>query len=167
MKQFQQLYEDGIRLGMCEKFRKKWDDNTTLDDLCQMFYAGQDFCIEHNYPSIEQILSLDEKILENHGIYASGKHQVNTCRKTIILGNADVELTVPDYQEVLDIYVRHNAHLTLSMGKYTYAYISIFDDASVSVVNKGIGARLCASQFGGNIRDEELFDKISKKRIKK
>ena len=167
MNQFEQLRKDGIQLGMCEKFRNLWNENTTLDDLCQMFYSGQDFCIEHNYPSIEQILSLDEDVLVKHHIYASGKHKVSTTEKMIILGDADVELVVPDYRQIPDIYVRHNAHLTISLGKYAFAYVSVFDNGSVSVTSKEIGARLCASQFGGNIRNEELFAKIIGKRIRK
>ena len=161
MKRFEQLKNDGIEHGMCSKFREEWDD-PSVDDVCSYFFRGMDFCIENNWPSVYQIkeaLTFEEA--SSHGIYyADGKSigQLQVCA----LGDAAVHVFVPA-MTTCDIYARHKSKVHLHIGAGARCYVSMYDSSTVFVDEKGKGAKLRSSYFGGFIMGAPQFDIIHDK----
>lgn len=161
MKRFEQLKIDGIEHGMCLKFREEWDD-PSVDDVCSYFFRGMDFCIENNWPSVDQIkeaLTFEEA--SSHGIfYASGKAvgMLQVCA----LGDATVHVYVPD-MTTCDVYARHNSKVHLHVGARAKCYVSVLDNSAVFVDKKEDGAKIKASRFSGVIYEPHMFDIIHEK----
>lgn len=164
MDKIELLKQDGIAIGMCQKFCDMWT-NPTTDDLFRMYYMGMDFCIEHDWPSVEKLKELyDTSTLKKHGVIVSDGDVVG-MHKMAILDNAEVHIHVPAYG-MCDIYVRHNSKVHLHLDYSSFCYVSVYDNAKVVVEEKRDHARLGCSLFGGSIGQKDLYDKINRKNNK-
>lgn len=146
---------------MCAKFKDSWGKPTT-EDLCRRFFAGMDFCIEHDWPKVDTMKELfDADEAAKYGVYfADGvsKNQEHVC----VLGDAEVHIYVPAYG-VCDVYARHNSKVHLHIGKKAFCYVSILDNATVFPEDKADGAQIKSSQYGGTIYEPHIFDTIHDK----
>ena len=161
MDKYQKLKEDGIAHGMCEKFQNEWVEPTAAE-LCRMFFRGSDFCIEHDWPSMEmarKFFSIEE--LTANGIYiedGTSEGQSNVA----VLDNAEVHIYVAPFK-ICDVYARHNSKVHLHLSTGSFCYISVLDNAEVHVDEKMGGARLKASYYSGSIVEPDMFDTIHDK----
>lgn len=162
MDKYQKLKEDGIAHGMCQKMQDEWKEGLSGEGLFRMYFRGMDFCIEHDWPSLETIhefFSAEE--LAEHGIYiANGTSEGQS--NVAVLGDAEVHIYVKPF-DVCDIYVRHNSKVYIHLSTGSYCYISILDNSEVHVVEKEGGARICASYYSGYVAEPNMFDKIHDK----
>lgn len=161
MDKFEQLKQDGIAHGMCEKFQKEWD-NPCLAELCSFFFRGMDFCIEHNWPDMELAKQVfDAAELAEYGIFiksGTARNKMNVCT----LDEATVHVYVPDLG-TCDIYARHNSKVHIHLGYKAYCYVSVLDNAEVFVEEKEELAKIKASRFSGLIHEPHMFDTIHDK----
>ena len=161
MDKYKHLKEDGIAHGMCQKMQDEWVE-PNLAQLCRMLFRGMDFCIEQDWPSVEQMKSVaPAEEAARYGVYyedgvASG--QVNICA----LGDAAVHVYVPAFG-TCDIYARHNSKVYVHLAEHAFCYVSVLDNANVFVEEKARASRISASFFGGTIHNKELFDTIHDK----
>lgn len=150
-----------IALGMCDKFQSKWEngEQKSVKELCRLFHAGQDFCIEHDFPSVDDILSFGDSPKE-YGVYATdgvSKYQTSV----VAVGNAVVDVYVSD--SVCDITARHNSSIRLHLRGKSLCYVSAHDNCRIFVEEKDNTSRLCMSYWAGTIENENKFDKINHK----
>lgn len=160
----ERLFEEGIRLGMCDKFRDRWDKPTTKD-LCRMFFEGMDFCIENDYPSlsiIKELYSPDE--LSQYGVHISDGDSIGQ-NHICVLGESNVNIFIPK-NKVCRVYARHNCNVHLHLDEGAFCYISILDKANIFIDKKESGATLKCSFFSGEINNKDLFDTINYKTTK-
>lgn len=139
MNRSEYLKEKARSIGLCDQWYKEWGDSNDCVSLIDKFVAGQDFCIEHNFPSLEDIERLftrDE--LRSCGVYLNEKDVLveSSCR-AIVLGDSSIRLDY-GYLDVADIYIRHNSSAEIHVDADALVYINIYDNASVHVVSKGI-----------------------------
>lgn len=159
-----ELIRTGRELGMCDKFMGRLEAGPmSRQDMFGLFHAGLDFCIEHNWPSIDFINeAFTDLELSKAGIYKRGDCLSENQKNVVAIGNATVDVYVGN-SGVTDIYCRHNSTINLHLGDNAFCYISVHDNGTVNVISKGAGARLCTSLFSGTINQQELFDKIHRK----
>lgn len=154
MEQFEKIKEDAIALGLCQQWQDDWG-NPDLEKMCRFFHRGQDFCIKHNFPSIETIKQYQGQI-EQYGIY-TGKGVSKKQSYVVALGDADITVEV---RNVTNITVRHNATIHLSVYGKCLCYVSALDNCKIIVEHKDDNSRLCMSYWGGDIVGKEYFDRI-------
>ena len=161
MEKYEVLLNEGVKLGMCAKFRDSWGMPNTAE-LAHKMFAGMDFCIEHDYPKLSLLQQLyTPQETELYGIYiadGTSKGQLNVC----VLGEAEVHVYVPA-NGICDVYARHDSKVHLHLGEKAFCYVSILDHSAIFVEEKEEGAQLKASHFGGVINDPHMFDTIHEK----
>lgn len=157
----EKIKQDGIALGMCEKYRDNWGE-PDIRDLCRFFHAGQDFCIEHNFPKLELLQEYSNDIAR-YGIWAKDGKSVNQPH-VVSVGSSIVTV---ETSIATSIYARHNSTVELVLNEGAHCYISALDDCKVIVVSKHPNSRLCMSYWSGKVIGEEYFDKINYKLDKK
>ncbi len=157
MDQFEKIKQDAIAHGLCEQWQNEWG-NPDLEQMCRFFHRGQDFCIQHNFPSIETIKQYQGQI-EQYGIYTCGG--VSDSQPYVVaLDNTDIRVEVRD---VTDLTVRHNATAHLYLFGKCMCYVSAWDNCKIIVEHKDTNSRLCMSYLGGEITGREYFDRIYNK----
>ena len=155
----EQLKNEAISLGLCQEWQNKWGD-PDVDTLCDKFIRGLDFCIKHDFPKVEYIIAnFSEQDLSRNGIYVEGKHEAKAQKHIVVMGDADVDIYVPEYS-ICDIYARHDSKVRLHLDDRSWGYITVLDNATVEVVRKGDGAKIKSSFFSGTIVNKEQFDTI-------
>lgn len=158
MDRFELLKQDGIAHGMCEKFQNEWD-NPCLAELCSFFFRGMDFCIEHNWPDMELAKQVfDAAELADYGIFiksGTARNKMNVCT----LEDSEVHVYIPDLG-MCDIYARHNSKVHIHIGYKAFCYVTVLDNAEVSIDEKEEWAQVKASHFSGHIHEPYKFDAI-------
>ena len=111
MEELQERYKkEAVGLGLC----KQWTDDWGTPDQIQLidkFKRGLDFCIKHNWPTVEDIQkNFPDELLKSQGIYVSNGTSVNQ-EEVIVMGAAKVivKTSCP-----CDLTVRHNSTDNLS-----------------------------------------------------
>ena len=157
----QRLKREAIELDACNEGINSWGE-PTMQDLCEKFHKYQDFCIDKNWPSIDDFESVPINMLLEHGIAHRGKHTMTSPNHIVVLGDADVTIAVPDFG-VYRVYARHSSKVHLKLGAHSHVYISMLDKCEVDVMCKRHDSRLACSHFGGKIKTPMYFDKINEK----
>ena len=157
----ERIRRDGIALGMCEKYRDNWGE-PDIQGLCRFFHAGQDFCIENNFPQLELLQEYADDIAP-HGIWAKDGASINQ-RHVVSVGASKVSV---ETNIITSIYARHDSTVKLILNEGAHCYITALDNCKVIVEKKHPKSRLCMSFYSGDIVGEELFDKINYKQDKK
>lgn len=153
----EKIKQEGIKLGMCDKFVEMWGE-PDIKKLCEFYFRGQDFCIEKDFPSLELLKEYADETAQ-YGLYAKNGNSVGQSHVAVL---GDAEVTV-DVNSVTDLTVRHNAVVVVRLYGKCLCYISSHDNCKVIVDHKDPQSRLCMSHWGGEVLNKEMFDKINYK----
>lgn len=155
----EELKQQAIEYGLCEQWQQEWGDPTTAD-LCDKYIRGLDFCIKHEYPTVEYLDEHFKGKVEQYGIYIN--EEATSIGQTDVVVNGDSKVDI--YSPIVSsIYVRHNSKIRLYVPAQAFVYVSMFNDCTVEVIEKGEGAKICVSLFGGTIVNEEKITRIHHK----
>lgn len=127
------LKRKAINLGLCKEWTSQWG-NPCMDDLVEMYIEGIDFCILNNYPSNDYIEDIFGKVAENHGVFTNTTIDVTNPDVAILNGKTKGYIKLTGYAS-RDIYARHNSVVTIEITDQARAFIRVFDNASVKVIN--------------------------------
>lgn len=158
----EELKQQAIECGLCKQWQAEWGTPTTKD-LCDKFIRGIDFCIKHNYPSIDYMDKHFKGKVEQYGIYINEEAISQGQSDIIANGNSKIDVYAP---AVCDIYVRHNSHIRLRVPRNGFVYVSMFDNCTLEVVEKGENAEICVSLYGGEIINGKLVTRVYNKQLK-
>lgn len=131
------LKQKAIALGLCKEWTNGWK-SPDLDSLCEMYVTGIDFCIKNDYPSTDYIKKNFGKIAEDHGIFVDINTELDNPDIAILLGKSKSKINISGYVS-RDIYVRHNSEAVITLNDHSIAFVRVFNNAKVKVVNKGYG----------------------------
>lgn len=151
-----QLKQEAIRLGACDEGIASWGD-PNVEDLCRKYFKYQDFCIKHNWPTVDEIKTADQNIVRKHGIFVTGKEIAHSLKDIAVIGDAEVSVHV---MEPCNVTVRHNGIAKIFVESDVLCYVDIHDNAKVKVCYKEANARVVVSYFGGTIENKDSVDKI-------
>lgn len=152
----EELKQQAIEYGLCEKWQREWG-KPTIADLCDKFIKGLDFCIKHNYPTIDYLDRHFKGKVEQYGIYINERAVSHSQLYVVANGDSVVDVYA---STVCSVYARHNSHIRLYVPAEAFMYVSMFDDCTIEVVEKGDGATICVSLFGGTIKNENMITRI-------
>lgn len=130
----EELKKKAIALDLCKEWTDGWV-NPNLDELCEMFISGIDFCIKNDYPSLEYIKKHFGVIAENHGIFVDTEINLHNPDVAILMGSTKGSIKLSGYTS-RDIYVRHNCEVNIKVKDKAKAFIRVFDNAKVTVENE-------------------------------
>lgn len=155
------IKREGKQFGMCAEFRNNWGTPTTKE-LCDKYFAGMDFCIQHDFPSLETLHRLYEpNELSKYGVFISDGSVKNSLH-VATLDNSIVDVYVGDYK-VCDVYARHRSQVRIHLGNHAIAYVNLYDNASVMIKEKSANSSIKCFQYGGVIHEPHLFNNIYNK----
>lgn len=147
------MKDEAIKLGLCQQRTKEWKDGTSKDEMVRKFIRGIDFCIEHNWPSVQVIKRDFGDVIHNHGVYAD--ENVVACNAPIIILNgecvAELEYT---WTAAGEVYVRHKSKAKISVRGVARCFVSVYDESEVSVECEE-GAKCFIYLYGGHVKSKD------------
>lgn len=158
----EELKQMAIENGLCEQWQREWG-TPTLKELCEKYIKGLDFCIKHDYPSLQYLNEHFRGKTERYGIYIN-EEAYSWCQRNVVL-NGKSRITVQT-NTVTDITVRHESVVCVEAYDDAFVYVSLHDNSRLVINHKDENARICVSLFSGKIDNPELVDKIHDKNKK-
>ncbi len=152
------LRSSAISLGLCQQWQSEWQSDKTPDELIRMFRRGQDFCIAHDFPTLETIRAcFSPSDLERNGIYLDADLDTDTDSQSsdpenphattlqngtyIFLGTCRGTVRFPRWSAAI-LYVRHDSHLHIEAGDFSRIQIHLYDTATALPASVSPTARL-------------------------
>lgn len=129
-----QLKDQAVSLGLCRQWQSEWDEDRTDSQLAVMFRKGQDFAIQHDFPSLDFIRqNFPSPILEANGIYVDAVAEERLLNGTyILLGDCNVTLNFPRWTAAI-VYLRHNSRATINAAEFCKIQIRLYDQSEAEV----------------------------------
>ena len=97
MKLQEELKQMAIVHGLCAQWQREWG-NPDLAGLCDKYIRGLDFCIKHDFPSIEYMEKHFRGKVEDYGIYINDDMVSVNQKNVVIIGSSIIikEVTIED-----------------------------------------------------------------------
>ena len=158
----QDIITEAKRNGICPEWAADFANNPTVAHLCERYFAGSDWAIEHDFPSIEMLRAFRGQT-ERHGIYTdySGETSRGVCA---FFGDSVASISASGY-DVKSVIVRHNSALVISARDNAIIDVTVLDNARVMVHQEG-AAQVTVYRYGGHILGNgKIIEKSFKKDI--
>lgn len=129
------MRKEAVGLGLCGKWQEKWTKDTDVDGMLDMFVDGQDFCIKHDWPSVDVLKKYGGGRLRAHGVYADEEFEARNVRTVIAVGGCKGMVTADDRQ-VTTVYARHGSKVRIEAKGEARVFVMLYDEAGVEVESK-------------------------------
>lgn len=147
----EELKDKAVSLGLCTEWTNGWG-NPDKDELCDKYVRGIDFAIKHNYPSLDEMKSNFDGIMQKHGIYVS--EDISLLNPSMVIANGGCTGEVYyDRFSVGRMYVRHDSNLTVTVTGNAKVFISLYDLTKINIICKE-GAKVYVYRYGGSLEYE-------------
>lgn len=150
----QALKESAMSLGMCEDGISSWLDYKSLDELCEHYWEGIEFIIQHpGWPSNKWLLdNVGITTLNNHGIYIDD-NVVETSPKRMVFNGHCVGKVFAEGFSAPDLYVRNDSEVEVTATDASIVHVNVYDDARLNVRCDKF-AKCFIYQYGGTVTYE-------------
>lgn len=132
----QQLKQDGISKNMCRNGQIEFEKCLNIKQLSALFFKDIDFCIGHDFPTLDFFRNNFKGLCEPYGIYIDDNVEINNQRNIALNGNCSALLEY-DVCGVYQVYIRHTSQVSIVADAYTHIVIDIFDDAYLAISTVG------------------------------
>lgn len=149
----EELKAKAIGLGLCVPWQEGWG-TPTKEELVAKYIKGLDFCIEHDYPSVQYMKQHFDGIMQKQGVFADDmvdEHISTPIRKIVVLNGSSCGNIKCSGYSVVSIYVRHTSKVNIMAEEHSNITIFVYDSARVIVGNRGVG-RVSVIQHGGGVK---------------
>lgn len=125
-------------MGFCVKFQELWREDFTRTELIDLYRRGIEFCIEHDWPSVEFIKNHFERDMLREGrVYVDDDFGVVNGESGVYVFNGTSNGTVEFGRfETATIYVRHSSNVVINARGLSRVFVEVYDDSSVTINQK-------------------------------
>lgn len=123
--------EKAVSLGLCNQWQQEWEDNSSKEVLIEKYLRGIDFCMKHNYPSVDFIKEKFGDTINAFGIYVDTDALIVNKHMTVLLGNSNARVSMQGV--VGEIYVRHQTNMSLVATNYAKVWVNALDFTKVRI----------------------------------
>lgn len=122
------IIEQAKKQGICVEWHKDMQQNPTLETLCEMFFKGDDWAMDNNFPTPEMLRAFPETA--QYGLFVDTSYQGNAPQRIAFFGDSDTVLDSDGYQ-VSEIYLRQNSRLKITAKGMSKIFITALDNTVI------------------------------------
>ena len=143
-----QLKQDGIAKGLCSQYQGLIDRSQSIEALVRLFIRGIDFCIKHDYPTLEFMRENFKGKSEPYGGYVDDEITgLRNAPDVVLNGNCKALLEYDEYS-VSRLYVRHGSQAAINVSDHAMLTIDAFDNSHLVVAVAGGNAQVLVNKYG-------------------
>ena len=127
-------------MGFCSKFQELWREDFTRTELIDLYRRGIEYCIEHDWPSVEFIKNhFSRDMLRKGRVYVDDDFGFVAGESGVYVFNGTSNGTV-DFErfDTATIYVRHNSNVVINAGGLSRVFVEVYDNSSVTINQKDV-----------------------------
>lgn len=120
------------KFGLCAEWYKEMLSVTTYKQLAEMYFDGDDWSMEKDFPSLSLLRQHKGAILPYRMVVDSVLEKFKNCLRIAFFGNSDAEITYTDYS-VGNVIVRHASKVKIIAFGSSKVFINLLDEAEIEV----------------------------------
>lgn len=129
--ELQEIYIQAIENGLCHEWQERMKSDLSLKNLCEMYFDGDDFSMEKDFPNLETLRNFKGKT-ELHGLFTAYVGIPNILSKMAFFGDSDVKLNYNGFS-VSQLILRHNTKAKITASDNAIVIINILDSAELEI----------------------------------
>ena len=122
---------DAKKYGLCAEWYRKMLSVTTYKQLADMYFDGDDWSMEKDFPSIELLRKHKGDILP-YGLVVDSTEKFENNFRIAFFGNSESEISYSGYS-VGNVIVRHQSKVKIKASGSSKVFVNLIDEASVEV----------------------------------
>ena len=123
---------DAKKYGLCAEWYKKMLSVTTYKQLAEMYFDGDDWSMEKDFPSLSLLRQHKGAILPYGLVVDSIFEKFENNFRIAFFGNTETEISYTDYA-VGNVIVRHQSKVKIKAKGNAKVFVNLIDEARVEV----------------------------------
>lgn len=116
---------------LCREYQEKMKNDSSLENLCQMYFEGDDWSMENDFPDLKVLREFKGKS-DIYGLHTDFVGAKENERKAAYFGESKVELSYDKFS-VSTLILRHNSKAKITVKDHAILIINILDNAEVEI----------------------------------
>ena len=126
-----EIAQDAKKYGLCAEWYRKMLSVTTYKQLAEMYFDGDDWSMEKDFPSIELLRKHKGGILP-YGLVVDSTEKFENNFRIAFFGNSESEIYYSDYA-VGNVIVRHQSNVKIKASGNAKVFVNLIDEARVEI----------------------------------
>ena len=122
---------DAKKYGLCAEWYKKMLAVTTYKQLADMYFDGDDWSMEKDFPSLS-ILRQHKGAILPYGLVVDSTEKFENNFRIAFFGNSESEISYTDYA-VGNVIVRHQSKVKIKASGSSKVFVNLIDEARVEI----------------------------------
>ena len=122
---------DAKKYGLCAEWYKKMLTVTTYKQLADMYFDGDDWSMEKDFPSLS-ILRQHKGAILPYGLVVDSTEKFDNNFRIAFFGNSETEISYSDYA-VGNVIVRHQSKVKIKASGSSKVFVNLIDEARVEI----------------------------------
>ena len=119
------------KYGLCAEWYKKMLAVTTYKQLAEMYFDGDDWSMEKDFPSLSILRKHKGSILP-YGLVVDSTEKFENNFRIVFFGNSETEISYSDYA-VGNVIVRHQSKVKIKASGSSKVFVNLIDEARVEI----------------------------------
>ena len=119
------------KYGLCAEWYKKMLAVTTYKQLAEMYFDGDDWSMEKDFPSLSILRKHKGSILP-YGLVVDSTEKFENNFRIAFFGNSESEISYSDYA-VGNVIVRHQSKVKIKASGNAKVFVNLIDEARVEI----------------------------------
>ncbi|WP_426473449.1 hypothetical protein [Chryseobacterium balustinum] len=116
---------------LCKPWQEKMKNDSSLENLCKMYFAGDDWSMENDFPNLETLRAFKGKS-DVFGIHTDFIGSNVNEFEAAYFGDSDVRLMYDGFS-VGKLILRHNTKAKIQTKDNAVLFINLLDNAEVEI----------------------------------
>lgn len=132
---------------LCKPYLAEMTKATEIKPLCEMYFRGDDWAMENDFPALEVLRKFKGKS-DEHGLHTDFKGKLENQKQIALFGKSEAELNYTDFF-VGNLIVRHDAKAKIEARGNAFLVVNLLDAALVEIKTFE-NAKVLVFQYGTN-----------------
>lgn len=117
--------------GICNEWHEQMLQNPSVENLCKMFFKGDDWAIENNFPSVEMLEQFKGET-EPYGLFLDHTGKVESKDYLAVFGNSEVSVEYNGFS-VSKLILRQNSKAKIVAKDCAFLIVKVLDNAEIEI----------------------------------
>ena len=119
------------KYGLCAEWYRKMLAVTTYKQLADMYFDGDDWSMEKDFPSLS-LLRQHKVAFLPYGLVVDSTEKFENNFRIAFFGNSESEISYSDYS-VGNVIVRHQSKVKIKASGNAKVFVNLIDEARVEI----------------------------------
>ncbi|ASK29722.1 hypothetical protein CEY12_06210 [Chryseobacterium sp. T16E-39] len=126
-----EILKQAIEKNLCKPWQEKMISDSSVKNLCEMYFMGDDWSMENDFPSLNVLREFKGQS-EVYGLFTDYTGMPNNLPKAAFFGNSNVQMTYTDFN-VSQLILRHNTKAKVRVVDNAFVIINLLDNAELDI----------------------------------